>query len=313
MGATPFQVEAWTEYAIGLVILFARIIFRAVTVGRNWEGDDYFSVVAVFFWTAELVMLELIAKALTEEQKREIIIGSKCLLAGWCLYVTLIWCLKACMLFLLNRLTLNLNQKRLVLITAWTCGAAYITTIIVILTRCTPIHRTWQILPLPGDACSKNIPNYYALVVTNLTTDIMIISIPLPLLWQVKMPLLRKLVCALWLCTGVFIMIATLLRCILCLQQSDDINVGTIWSIRETFVGIVAVNAPVLGPWIARGATVIASKGSKDCSMANASDESHDHIVTIGKQSNRLDRLTKDGRGWTTIDGESEERIVGPS
>jgi hypothetical protein len=40
--------------------------------------------------------------------------------------------------------------------------------------------------------------------------------------------------CALWLCAGVFIMVATLLRCILCLRQADDINIGTIWSIRET-------------------------------------------------------------------------------
>lgn len=46
-----------------------------------------------------------IALAMTEEQVRRTIIGSKCLLAGWCLYVTLIWCLKACMLFLYNRLT----------------------------------------------------------------------------------------------------------------------------------------------------------------------------------------------------------------
>lgn len=42
---------------------------------------------------------------MSEEQVRRTILGSKCLLAGWCLYVTLIWCLKACMLFLYNRLT----------------------------------------------------------------------------------------------------------------------------------------------------------------------------------------------------------------
>lgn len=84
---------------------------------------------------------------------------------------------------------MNLNQQRFVRITAWTCAAGYVATIIVILTRCTPIHKTWQILPIPSgqpppeaaakleelganmdtDACSKNIPNYYALVVTNLT------------------------------------------------------------------------------------------------------------------------------------------------
>ena len=38
----------------------------------------------------------------------------------------------------------------------------------------------------------------------------------------------------LWLCSGIFIMVATLLRCIICLGDAEEINVGTIWSIRET-------------------------------------------------------------------------------
>ena len=46
-----------------------------------------------------------IALTLSEDQIRRIVIGSKYLLVGWSLYVTLIWCLKACMLFLYNRLT----------------------------------------------------------------------------------------------------------------------------------------------------------------------------------------------------------------
>ena len=62
----------------------------------------------------------------------------------------------------------------------------------------------------------------------------MILWIPLPLLWTVQLPLRRKILYGCWLCTGVFIMMATLLRCILCLQDVSQINVGTIWSIRET-------------------------------------------------------------------------------
>ncbi|KAI8255384.1 hypothetical protein K4K58_012228 [Colletotrichum sp. SAR11_239] len=90
-----------------------------------------------------------------------------------------------------------------------------------------------------------------------------------------------KIICSLWLCTGVFIIIATLLRCILCLQDAQSINLGTIWSIRETTGG----------------------------------QESANHIVTIGakESTHRLDRLTKDGRrglGWTEIDNDSEERIM---
>ncbi|KAI8296101.1 hypothetical protein K4K56_008113 [Colletotrichum sp. SAR 10_98] len=296
--ATPFQVEAWTEYAIGLLVLLVRIVYRSTIVGTNWEGDDYFALIAVFFWTGELVMLELIgqygsitgmtdeiALTLSDKQIERIVVGSKCLLAGWILYVTLIWCLKACMLFLYRRLTLNLTQRRMVYITACTCAVLYIVTIIVILTRCQPFHANWQVYPYPGDACALNIPNYIALAITNVTTDMMILYIPLPLLWSVQMPMARKIICSLWLCTGVFIIIATLLRCILCLQDAQSINLGTIWSIRET-------NRSKTG-----------------------GQESANHIVTIGakESTHRLDRLTKDGRrglGWTEIDNDSEERIM---
>lgn len=50
-------------------------------------------------------MNDQMALKLSDEQKQRIIFGSKCLLAGWCVYVTLIWVLKACMLFLYGRLT----------------------------------------------------------------------------------------------------------------------------------------------------------------------------------------------------------------
>lgn len=50
-------------------------------------------------------MTNAVAVTLSDHQVRRLEIGSKCLLAGWCLYMTLIWCLKGCMLFFLNRLT----------------------------------------------------------------------------------------------------------------------------------------------------------------------------------------------------------------
>ena len=49
--ATPFQTEAWTEYGIGIIILFLRIFARCRLVGLDWDGDDYFAVAAVVFWT----------------------------------------------------------------------------------------------------------------------------------------------------------------------------------------------------------------------------------------------------------------------
>lgn len=49
---TPFQTEAWTEYGLGVVIIFPRIFARWRVVGfSKWQGDDYFALVALVFWT----------------------------------------------------------------------------------------------------------------------------------------------------------------------------------------------------------------------------------------------------------------------
>lgn len=50
--ATPFQKEAWSEYALGVCILLLRIFARIKVVGfKNWQGDDYFAILALIFWT----------------------------------------------------------------------------------------------------------------------------------------------------------------------------------------------------------------------------------------------------------------------
>ena len=48
---------------------------------------------------------ERLAISQSPTKEANLIAGSKCLMAGWTCYVTLIWSLKACMLFFYNRLT----------------------------------------------------------------------------------------------------------------------------------------------------------------------------------------------------------------
>ncbi|PVI03300.1 hypothetical protein DM02DRAFT_612376 [Periconia macrospinosa] len=317
--SNPFQIEAWSEYGVGMAILLGRIAFRCTQVGMKWEGDDYFTILAVVFFTAELSMLEVIGRkgsitgmsdeialTLTEQQKADIVYGSKCLLAGWIVYTTLIWCLKACMLFFYGRLTFNLQQKRMVKITGGICIAAYVSTIIVFLTHCHPLPRLWQVYPYPGDDCALNISKYLALVVTNVTTDLMILYIPLPLLWKVQIPLTRKLLFGFWLCTGIFIMIATILRCVICLQDVSQINVGTIWSIRETFVGIIAVNLPVLKPMLSAATNKLSSAAKL------SSDQSHSAGMRDSMRLSHVDRYGKKRtvHDITAADNSSEERIM---
>ncbi|RSL72405.1 hypothetical protein CEP51_011916 [Fusarium floridanum] len=164
MPATPFQTEAWTEYGLGSAVLFLRYFARWRTVGwKGMQGDDYFAFASLVFWTAELVMLELIGQngtnigvtdemgaKLTDEQIAKLEFGSKCLLAGWNFYVTLIFCLKGVMLCFYSRMTLGLWQRKVVIWTQVGTVLAYGGVITVIWAHCTPAHKNWQVYPNPG-------------------------------------------------------------------------------------------------------------------------------------------------------------------
>ncbi|KXX83469.1 hypothetical protein MMYC01_200075 [Madurella mycetomatis] len=321
MAATPFQTEAWTEYGIGVIILLLRYFARWKIVGfRGWQGDDYFAVLALVFWTAELCMLELIGQngtnigitdeigaTLSDEQIARLEFGSKCLLAGWNFYVTLIWCLKGCMICFYHRITLGLREQKVVKWTGVACVLAYAGVIATIWGRCTPVHRNWQVVPYPG-------ANYLALVVLNVSTDFVIVCIPIPMLWRVKLSIRRKIFIGILLCSGVFIMIAALLRCILSLRDIEGINISTIWAIRETFVGLIVVNAASIKPLFSTTRWLSSSKISGDGNENSGGyvDKDGHALVTIGGSGAARNPSSKRYLGTELGDNPSEEHIVSP-
>jgi hypothetical protein len=77
-------------------------------------------------------------------------------------------------------------------------------------------------------------------------TDAAILSIPAPLLWKLKIPIYRKLVIAALLCSGLFVITAAIIRVVLTLgANASALNINR-WGVRETIVGIVTINLPIL-------------------------------------------------------------------
>lgn len=80
-------------------------------------------------------------------------------------------------------------------------------------------------------------------------TDVGILCfIPIPILWKVQIPLRRKIMVGLLLCSGLFIITAAIIRCVLSIQNIRSIDTSGVWAIRETFVTILAINAPCIKP-----------------------------------------------------------------
>ncbi|KAL4972030.1 hypothetical protein BDW66DRAFT_144983 [Aspergillus desertorum] len=106
---------------------------------------------------------------------------------------------------------------------------------------------------------------------TNVVTDAILLTIPIPLLAKVRLALSRKLVIGVLLCGGIFVMAATLLRCILSFQDINSINNSTVWAIRETFVAIIAVNAPCIKPLFSSSVWLRSSSKDPSSGLGNYS------------------------------------------
>jgi hypothetical protein len=98
-------------------------------------------------------------------------------------------------------------------------GLIVTTFVVVIMTiylSCRPFHLYWQIDPNPGNACQAAIskPIVWVSFVSNVSTDIILILIPVPMLWKSSLRLLKKIAATMVLSAGVLIIVCATLKSI---------------------------------------------------------------------------------------------------
>lgn len=120
----------------------------------------------------------------------------------------------------------------------------YLATQLSLLLSCQPFHAFWQINPNPGSECSDvilravylsnelcaefcqptNSPVYVLVVVIlDIVTDIYLLSIPLPLLWAVKINLKRKIPLVALFSGAAFVIAAAIIRAVSIISVSSTV------------------------------------------------------------------------------------------
>ncbi|CZR67962.1 related to integral membrane protein PTH11 [Phialocephala subalpina] len=260
---SEYLPEVWTLYGIGIAVLLLRFATRLKTVGlKGFQGDDYMSILTMAFYTAGVAAVHIIyysetnveasvvqlTKTLTDEEIAKYEFGSKEQLGAWYSYTALIWTMKATMLFFFDRLTIGLWQHKYVKWLAIICGVSYLAVVLTVTFGCFPTQKNWQVVPDPGHKCTLKLQNFLVTAVLNVFTDALILAIPLPLLWKLKVPFRRKLIIGLLLCSGLFVITAAIIRVVLTLGSNPSaININR-WGVREIIVGIITINLPILRP-----------------------------------------------------------------
>lgn len=106
------------------------------------------------------------------------------------------------MLLFLHRLN---SQSRVVRYLIWASLATVITLCLAVLLvdifQCTPVAYVYD-MSIPGGKCIDQGAFYVSTAALNLTTDIMVLSIPIIITARLQMPMRRKIAVCIILCLG---------------------------------------------------------------------------------------------------------------
>ncbi|KAH8887628.1 hypothetical protein GQ53DRAFT_692894 [Thozetella sp. PMI_491] len=270
-------IELWTLYSIGVLVTVLRTYARVKAVGfKNLRADDYIVWFSILVYSTQSALAYnvgnvahgLANNGMTDEQRAAlsssdpefelrhvhgVIIGSKIQVAGWTTYSLLICSLKAAMLVFYTRLTDGLGRRYRIRIYIGfgVVLATLVASVVTVFFACRPFQNYWQISPDPGNACQAAIskPIIWVSFTANVASDIYIILIPIPLLWESTLRLYKKIASTVLLSAGIFVLVCAILKSVFVLVDPvQGAQIAGAWGTRETFVAVVTTNLPMIYP-----------------------------------------------------------------
>jgi hypothetical protein len=186
------------------------------------------------------------AGTFTPEEIDDRIYGSKIVVVSEQAMLNVIYVIKVCMLIMYTRLTLGLRAQKAVRYLAIYVFCGWLGTEVAFFTACRPFSGYWA-MPPPDPQCTTL--EHYAIIqgCFNITSDILMLFIPLPLVLKLHLPLKQKIILILIFSMGLFVIIAALLTKIF--NLTDVWNpVYMQWYIRESSVAVFVSNLPMIWP-----------------------------------------------------------------
>lgn len=180
---------------------------------------------------------------LTPQDIRDRVWGSKCVLIVESMMCAVQWGTKACLLMLYYRLTENLRQRIVVQIAAVYSVVTYIVMISLYYGYwCRPFRAFWE-TPTPHIQCATQTNHLIVNLTFNLTSDLMIIFIPLPLFIKAHLDLKKKLLLVFPFSLGFFTMVCAILSKHLSFTEPFS-SEWLFWYTREASTAVIVSNMP---------------------------------------------------------------------
>ncbi|KAI5788965.1 hypothetical protein DFH27DRAFT_216521 [Peziza echinospora] len=188
---------------------------------------------------------------LTSEEITQRILGSQMVIVSRIGHPAFLWCMKACVLAFLGRLmSAEPKYARALRVTGWGLGLTFVGVILSNTLECRPFHKYYQVVPDPGNHCTKGFAQLLTVGTTNILTDLALIILPLPLIYKSHLPLYRKLQLSVLFGVGIFLIAITVARMPVISDAPGMQQNRTLWASIEILAACLVANAPILNNFI---------------------------------------------------------------
>ncbi|KAI1305113.1 hypothetical protein F5Y03DRAFT_164414 [Xylaria venustula] len=257
--AVGLVVESAIWFAITFMVGLARIVCRKILLGsfKKFQTDDYLMLVAVGTDTTLLVALNILSTKnsnlidpndppmLTPHEIQEREFGSKLVLVVEQMQIATTWLVKACLLIMYSRLTFGTLQKLFVKIVAGYVAFGFvIMEILYFGVWCRPFNQYWAVPP-NSIQCSAATNHLITNAVINISSDLFIILIPMPVFLHINVSVKKKVVLCGVFALGLFTIGAAIANKYYSFHEPFGSS-WTYWYIRESSTALIVANIPFL-------------------------------------------------------------------
>ncbi|KAK0704891.1 hypothetical protein B0H67DRAFT_613428 [Lasiosphaeris hirsuta] len=280
-------ISSWTLWALAVVSTIFRFVSRRLLTGpsffRELHVDDYLMVLALASLTGVVVSTHevmksgsnLVAEGETADwppdQIAEAAWGSKMLVALEEFMLCTLWLVKACLLLLYARMTSGLRESLAVKITGVYCAIGFIVAQVLYLgVWCQPVTDYWAV-PIPADneQCMSYHNHLITVTVFHVSSDLIMLCIPIPMIARTRLPLKRKLVLCGVFGLGVLVVLLAILNRYYNFTMPYDL-VFLVWYNGEGATAIIIANIPFCWALLRRMFSLGAWKGTESASGAGS-------------------------------------------
>ncbi|KAK3314594.1 hypothetical protein B0H66DRAFT_627231 [Apodospora peruviana] len=264
---TSVALVSWTLWSLGLVAIGCRFLSQRLLHGPSssfiqffakFQVDDYLMLLTAVTFTGVVVSSNQVAingsnyvpddgrlDRYSPEELARAEWGSKMLVSLEEFMLATLWLVKACLLILYGRMTSGLRQAMAVKAVAVYCAIGFVVIqVLYLCVWCWPIYNYWAV-PVPDDHPQCKTYHHHMITVTifNVSSDLAMLCIPLPMIARARLPLRRKLVlCGVFSLGVLVVLVAVLNRYFNFTMPNDHVFLG--WYNGEASTAVLIANIP---------------------------------------------------------------------